>query len=43
MKAIAGIFKSPRSFIFKTPDEYGMKGWNELPIPSDDGMPLETW
>jgi pimeloyl-ACP methyl ester carboxylesterase len=43
IKAIAGIVKCPRSFIFKTPDEYGMKGWHDLAIPSDDGTPLEAW
>jgi hypothetical protein len=26
IKAIAGIVRSPRSFIFKTPDDYGLKG-----------------
>jgi len=43
IKALAGIVKTPRSFIFKTPDEYGMKGWHDLVIPSDDGTPLEAW
>ncbi|MCD0459542.1 alpha/beta hydrolase family protein [Roseiconus lacunae] len=43
VKALAGLVKSPRSFIFKTPDEYGMKGWHDLSIPSDDGTPLEAW
>lgn len=32
-----------RSFIFKTPDDYGMMGWKDLVIPSDDGTPLEAW
>lgn len=43
VKAIAGIVKSPRSFIFKTPDDYGLQGWHDLVIPSDDGVPLEAW
>jgi uncharacterized protein len=32
-----------RSFIFKTPDDYGMTGCHDLVIPSDDGAPLEAW
>lgn len=43
VKAIAGIVKSPRSFIFKTPDDYDLRGWHDLVIPSDDGTPLEAW
>lgn len=43
VKNIANIVKPLRSFIFKTPDEYGMKGWHDLYIPSDDGTPLEAW
>src|SRR5262245_57901930 len=43
VEALAGIVKTPRSFIFKTPDEYGMKGWHDLVIPSNDGTPLEAW
>ncbi|RBP43816.1 hypothetical protein DES53_105215 [Roseimicrobium gellanilyticum] len=43
VKALAGMVKMPRSFIFKTPDEYGIQGWSELSIPSDDGTPLEAW
>jgi hypothetical protein len=27
IKAIAGIVRWPRSFIFKTPDDYGLKGF----------------
>jgi pimeloyl-ACP methyl ester carboxylesterase len=37
------MVKMPRSFIFKNPDEYGMEGWHDLSIPSDDGTPLEAW
>lgn len=43
VKALAGMVKMPRSFLFKNPDEYGMKGWHDLSIPSDDGTPLEAW
>lgn len=43
VKTIAGMVKSPRSFIFKTPDDYGMTGWHDLVIPSEDGTPLEAW
>ena len=43
VKSLAALVKSPRSFIFKDPDYYGMEGWHELSIPSDDGTPLEAW
>ncbi|MCA9113331.1 MAG: alpha/beta hydrolase, partial [Planctomycetaceae bacterium] len=43
VKALAGMVKMPRSFIFKNPDEYGMVNWSTLSIPSDDGTPLEAW
>ena len=43
VKAIANIVRPLRSFIFKTPDDYGMTGWHDLAIPSDDGTPLEAW
>jgi pimeloyl-ACP methyl ester carboxylesterase len=43
VKGLAAIVKTPRSFIFKTPDEYGMEGWHDLTIPSYDGTPLEAW
>lgn len=43
VKGLAGMVKSPRSFIFKNPNEYGMVGWFALSIPSDDGTPLEAW
>lgn len=41
--ALANIVRSPRSFIFKTPDDHGMTGWHDLVIPSSDGTPLEAW
>lgn len=43
VKALAGMIKMPRSFLFKNPDDYGMTGWHDLSIPSDDGTPLEAW
>jgi uncharacterized protein len=43
VKAIANIVRPLRSFIFKIPDDYGMTGWRDLFIPSDDGTPLEAW
>jgi hypothetical protein len=36
VKAIANIVRPLRSFLFKTPDDYGMTGWHDLFIPSDD-------
>ena len=43
VRGLAGIVRPLRSVIFKTPDDYGMTGWEELVIPSDDGVPLEAW
>lgn len=43
VKAIAGIVRPLRSFLFKTPDDYGMTGWSSFYFPSDDGTPLEGW
>lgn len=42
VKGLANIIRPLRSFIFKTPDEYGMN-YQDLVIPSDDGTPLEAW
>lgn len=39
---LANIVRPLRSFIHKTPDEYGME-YENLVIPSDDGVPLEAW
>ncbi len=43
VKALAEIVRPLRSVIHKTPDDYGIKGWTDLYIPSDDGTPLEAW
>lgn len=43
VRFMANIVRPLRSFIFKTPDDYGMSGWYDLVIPSDDGTPLEAW
>lgn len=39
---LANVVRPLRSFIHKTPDEYGME-YENLSIPSDDGVPLEAW
>lgn len=43
VKGLAEIVKPLRSVIFKTPDDYGIQGWKDLVIPSEDGVPLEAW
>ena len=43
VKYLANIVRSPRSFIFKTPDDSGVAGWQDLVVRSDDGTPLEAW
>lgn len=43
VKVLANIVRPLRSVLFKTPDDYGMTGWTNLYIPSDDGTPLEAW
>lgn len=43
VKNLAAIVKPLRSVIHKTPDDYGLTGWTDLVIPSDDGVPLEAW
>ena len=42
VKYLANIVRPLRSFIHKTPDEYGMI-FEEWVIPSLDGVPLEAW
>ena len=43
VKNMANIVRPLRSVLFKTPDDYGITGWKDLVIPSDDGIPLEAW
>ncbi len=43
VKGLAAIVRPLRSVIHKTPDDHGMTGWQDLVIPSDDGIPLEAW
>ena len=43
VKGLAKLVTSPRSFIFKDPDYYGIEGWEDLTIPSADGTPLAAW
>ena len=42
VKGLANIIRPLRSFIFKTPDEYGMQ-YQDLMIQSLDGTALEAW
>ena len=39
---LANIVRPVRSFLFKTPDVYGMT-YEERFIPSIDGVPIEMW
>ncbi|WP_276682596.1 alpha/beta hydrolase family protein [Empedobacter brevis] len=32
-----------RSILHKTPDDYGMTGWEDIYFPADDGVPLSGW
>ncbi|MHC2068615.1 alpha/beta hydrolase family protein [Bremerella sp. T1] len=43
VQALAAIVKPLRSFLHKTPDDYGMTNWSEVIISSEDGTPLEGW
>ena len=43
VKFLANVCRPLRSFIHKTPDDYGIENWEELVIPSEDGVPLEAW
>jgi hypothetical protein len=43
VKALAAIVRPLRSVLHKTPDDYGMVGWQNVYFPSDDGTPLEGW
>lgn len=41
--ALANIVKPLRSILHKTPDDYGLKDWEDIYFLSDDGTPLEGW
>ncbi|CUS36060.1 hypothetical protein COMA1_20619 [Candidatus Nitrospira nitrosa] len=41
-KGMTNIVKTPRSFLFKTPKDYDLKGWRDLTILSDDGTPFKA-
>ena len=41
--ALANIVKPLRSILHKTPDDYGLKDWEDIYFQSDDGTPLEGW
>lgn len=43
VQGLANIVRPLRSVLHKTPDDYGMTGWHDLYIASDDGIPLEAW
>jgi hypothetical protein len=43
VKALANIVRPLRSVLHKTPDDYGMTGWQDVYFASDDGIPLEGW
>jgi pimeloyl-ACP methyl ester carboxylesterase len=43
VKGLAAVCKPLRSVIFKNPADHGMTKWDDLVIPSDDGVPLEAW
>jgi hypothetical protein len=43
VKGLAGIVRPLRSVLFKTPDDYGITGWEDIYFPSDDGTALEGW
>lgn len=43
VRFLANIVKPLRSVLHKTPDDYGMTGWNDIYFQSDDGTPLEGW
>ena len=43
VKNLANIVKPLRSVLFKTPDDYGITGWQNIYFPSNDGTPLEGW
>ncbi len=32
-----------RSILHKTPDDYGMTGWEDIYFPADDGVPISGW
>jgi hypothetical protein len=38
VKNVASIVKPLRSVLHKTPDDYGMTGWQDIYFPSDDGL-----
>ena len=43
IKNLANIVRPLRSVLFKTPDDYGITGWQNIYFKSDDGIPLEGW
>lgn len=43
VKNLASIVRPLRSVLHKTPDDYGLPGWQNIYFQSDDGTPLEGW
>lgn len=40
---LVNVCKPLRSVLHKTPDDYGMKNWENIFFQSIDGVPLEAW
>lgn len=45
VKALAGFAVKPafRTPVHKTPGDHGLREWEDIYFPSDDGVPLEGW
>lgn len=43
VKGMVNVVKPFRSVLHKTPDDYGMTGWEDIFFPAEDGVPLEGW
>ena len=43
VKGMVNVCRPLRSVLHKTPDDYGMTGWEDIYFPADDGVPLEGW
>ncbi|WP_268122383.1 alpha/beta hydrolase family protein [Roseivirga pacifica] len=43
MGLVAVCKREWRSILHKTPDDYGMTGWEDIYFPADDGVPISGW
>lgn len=44
VQGMVGVVKRDfRSILHKTPDDYGMKNWEDIFFPAADGVPLSGW